>query len=487
MPTPDEVQIRAIRGVAQLAGRTVALRGITLVGTLVLARLLTPADFGAFAIVSSCVIFFAAIGDVGLGGAVIQQTGAPSRLELATVWTAQQLVAVALTAIAWLAAPLAGAAFGDLPADATLMIRALAVSLLFNSLRTLPAVLLERELRFGLLAAAEVGQALAYYGTSIALALAGAGVWSFVVAAVVQSAVGAVWLNLASGAWPGVSLDRAIVRRLFGFGVDFQLSLLVTWLRDGMVPFLGGLLASAATVGYLNFAWRIAQLVNSAEEVVGRIAFPAFSRLQHDRPRLQEALDQATLSTTFIVAPLQCWVAATAGLLVPLAFGPQWTPAIAVVQLVCLGTLARYPSRYLRQALFALGRSRAGLGLAAASLLVHVAAFVPGLALGGLIGAALAYVVATALTLMLFEISLRGLLTAVSRRYLVLLAAGLIAGVAAAIVVAWQPNLLGLGASALAAVAVYLAMIARAEPQAIASGRQLLAAVRSGAMARSSR
>ena len=288
MASPDQVQIRAIRGVAQLAGRTVALRGITLVGTIALARLLTPADFGAFAIVSACVIFFAAIGDVGLGGAVIQQTGAPSRRELATVWTAQQIVAVALTGIAWLAAPLVGAVFGDLPADATLMVRALALSLLFNSLRTLPAVLLERELRFGLLAAAEVGQALVYYGTSIGLALVGAGVWSFVVAAVAQSAAGAVMLNAASRSWPGVALDRVTVRRLAGFGIDFQLALLLTWLRDGMVPFLGGLLASAATVGYLNFAWRIAQLVNSAEEIVGRIAFPAFSRLQHDRPRLQD-------------------------------------------------------------------------------------------------------------------------------------------------------------------------------------------------------
>jgi PST family polysaccharide transporter len=342
-------------------------------------------------------------------------------------------------------------------------------------------VLLERELRFGPLAAAEIAQALVYYGTSIALALAGAGVWSFVVGAVAQSATGAVWLNVASGEWPGVALDRAIVRRLAGFGVDFQLSLFVTWLRDAMVPFLGGLLASAATVGYLNFAWRIAQLVNSAEEIVGRIAFPAFSRLQDDRPRLQEALEQATLSTTFIVAPLQCWVAATAGLLVPVAFGPQWTPAIAVVQLVCLGTLARYPSRYLRQALFAIGRSRAGLGLAVASLLVHVATFVPGLAIGGVVGAALAYVVATALTLTFFEVSLRGQLTAVSRRYLVLLVAGLIAGLAAAFVVAWQPNPLGLGASALAAAAVYLALIARAEPDAMASGRHLLDAIRSGA------
>ena len=191
------------------------------------------------------------------------------------------------------------------------------------------------------------------------------------------------------------------------------------------------------------------------------------------------ALEQATVEHHARRRPLQCWVAATAGLLVPIAFGPQWAPATTVVQLVCLGTLARSPSRYLRQALFALGRSRLGLGLATASLVIHVTTFVPGLAFGGLPGAGLAYVIATVLTLVLFEFSLRGLLTAVSRRYLLLLGAGLVAGFVAALVVAWQPNPLGLGASALAAAAVYLALVARAEPGAISGVRQLLEATRS--------
>ena len=395
----QEVGRRGTRGALQLAVRGLLLRILTFLGTLVLARILAPSDFGVFAIVSFVVSVWAMLGDLGLGAALVQQQEEPTARQLATAWTAQQAIALAAMAAIWLTAPALAALVPGLPGDAPWMLRVLSIGLLLSSLRTLPTVMLERELRFGPLAAAEIAQQVAYYAVAIGLAVAGCGAWSFVLAGVAQLGTGALVVNLIWRRMPSLALDRECLGRLIAFGFDFQLSVILAALRDSPLPAMAGLVLGTASAGMLQFASRIGLTVASIDEIVARIVFPALSRLQGRADDQARALNAATMLTALFMVPFQCLLAALAPLLVPLVFGDRWQPAVLPLQLICLGTLFRFPARYLRQTVFAEGDSRRGLIIAAACLLLAAIPVVPGLLIGGLPGISLGFLIGALLGL----------------------------------------------------------------------------------------
>ena len=388
----NELGRRGARAALQLAARSLAMRALTFVGTLVLARLLVPEDFGVFGIVSFVVSVCAALGDFGLGAALVQQAEEPTPEQQATAWTAQQGIALAAVALVWVAAPALAGTIAGLPSDAPWMLRVLSLGLLLSSLRTLPSVMMERELRFGPLATAEVLQQIAYYGLALALAFAGCRAWSFVIAGIGQLAVGAVVVNLVWRRRPHLGLHGHVLARLLGFGFDYQLSLLLMTLRDAPLPVLAGWVLGPISAGLMQFSTRIALTVASIDDVVARIAFPAFSRLQGRRDEQTRALELATLLTALFVVPVQCALAALAPQLVPLLFGTQWVGAVVPLQLLCVATLFRFPARYLRQTVFAEGASRLGLRIAFACLATAIAPVIPGLIWFGLPGAGAGFV-----------------------------------------------------------------------------------------------
>jgi PST family polysaccharide transporter len=395
---PERVASLGIRAVVQLIVRAIATRVITLVGTIALARLLTPEEFGVFAVVTFAVVLLTVIGDVGIGGALIQQAHSPTDRELATaltfqlaIWTAVVVFVFILAAILPLIAP-------DLPPSAAMLARLLGLSVWLNGLRAVPSVMLTRVLRFAPQAAMEVVQQLVYFGFAVALAASGFGVVSFGIAAVAQSVFATVALWLVFGHWPGLLFDLAIARRMWGFGLSYQIANALYWARDSVVAVFGGLAGGLPAIGFVQFGWRNGQFAISVEEIVARVAFPAFSRLQAD-PRLGRIAAAAIEAGFLSIAVIQGWLTATAPTLVPIVFSGKWVPAVVVFQLICIGSLAWGPVLILRALVYARGDSRLGLGLAAFNLAVVYVLFPVLTAALGLTGAGIAFAVSAVIAL----------------------------------------------------------------------------------------
>ena len=395
----QELGRRSSHAALQLAVRSLILRGLTFVGTIILARLLDPADFGVYGIVAFVISIWSAVGDFGLGASLVQQVETPTPAQLRTVWTTQQCIALAAVILIWLTARPATALITGLPSGTSLMLQVLSLGLLLSSLRTLPAVMMERDLRFGPLAAAEVLQQVTFYVVAVALAAAGAGAWAFVIGGVSQLAMGALVVNLAWRRRPSIGIDLACLRSMFGFGFAYQGSIIILTIRDAPLPALVGLLSGTVAAGLTQFAVRIAMTISTIDEMVARIAFPTFARLQGRPEKQAQALDTAILMTALIVVPAQCWIAAVAPVAVPLVFGSQWSEAVVPLQLICLGTLLRFPARYLRQAEFADGDKTRGLGMSMATTILALASFEIGLVGWGLQGAAAGFLIGAGLGL----------------------------------------------------------------------------------------
>jgi PST family polysaccharide transporter len=377
----------------QLIVRTTVIRLLALLGTAILGRILLPEDFGTFAVVTFLVNIVQPLAVFGLGPALIQQRERPTELEQSTVFTIQLGTALALTAVIWVLAPLARQVAPSLPADVDWMIRVAALMLPLVALRALPGAMMSRVLRFGPLAAIEVVQTIVYFVASVVLALAGAGAWAFILAAVAHTLAGTILVNLA---WRGrlrLAFDRSVARRMIGFGLPFQGTGLLISARDGLIPVFGGLAGGLAAIGFLNFGFRLGRLAGSVDEVIGRVAFPAFSRLQGDQARLQRALTVTLESTALMISGLLAWTIAVAPSLIPLVFSERWRPAIEVFQLISLATFALVPGNFVRGLAFASGHGRSMLYWSAATIGLLAIILPASLILFGVPGGGAAFVV----------------------------------------------------------------------------------------------
>ena len=384
---------RGRAAVIQLALRTGLLRIVSLVGTVLLARILAPADFGVFAVIVLLTSVLVPFGDLGLGATLIQRREPPTERDLATAFTAQQVMWLILLAIGWLAAPLIRLAGPDMPADAEWMIRVAAVAVYLNQLRSVPVSMMSRVLRFGPLAAIEVVMQIANAVVAVGLALAGAGAWSFVMALLAQFSLGTLLTYAAWGQRPHIGIDRVSLRNLLGFSVAFQATYILSLFREGLVPAFGGLAGGVSAIGYLNFGQRFGRLLGSVDEIVSRVAFPAFSRLQGDAQRRAQALVHVVETTALAFGFVLCWAIAVAPTLIEVAFSATWLPATPVFQLTAVAVLITLPATFLRIVAYSMGLARPMLIWTLIPIVVTFAVFPFLLITFGLVGGGIGFVV----------------------------------------------------------------------------------------------
>lgn len=162
----EEIEIalikkRSVEGIASLLLRMVFLQAVVFVASIFVSRFLTPFAFGVYGIVANFVLLFAFFSDIGLAAALIQKKEKITREDLTTTFTIQQFLVVGLVAFIILVLPLAQKFFG-FGNDGLWLGRALAFSLLLASLKSIPSVLLERQLKFNLLVIPEIVETLIF-------------------------------------------------------------------------------------------------------------------------------------------------------------------------------------------------------------------------------------------------------------------------------------------------------------------------------------
>ena len=441
--------------VLQLVVRTGIIRILSLVGTAILARILLPEDFGTFAVVTFLVNLVGPLADFGLAPALIQQDERPTQRQMSTVFLLQIGIASAFAGVVWVVAPLAHFIAPGLPADFDWMVRLAAVVLPLIAIRATPSAMMSRVLRFGPLAVIEVVQVGAYFATAVVLALNGAGAWSFIWALVVHTLVGAVLAHLA---WRGrltFEFSWQDARRIIGFGLPFQATGLLVSAREALVPVFGGLAGGLAGIGYLNFGFRLGRLAGSVDEVIGRVAFPVFSRLQGDVARLNRALSRTLEATALMVAVLLSWAIAVAPTLVPLVFSERWRPAVEVFQLVAAATFALVPASFVRGLAFATGAGRMMFWWSAVTIGFLVVTFPLSLIWFGVVGGGVAFAVYSVLQLACYVYATRRTISFPWAHMMRIYAIALAGAVASALVNSALGGVTGLLVSGLAFVLVF--------------------------------
>lgn len=341
---------------------------------MVLARLLTPEDFGLVAVSTALVYFLAIIQDGGLPQALVQRDELRPA-HVSTALTVNSLVSIVFTAGLLVGAPWIAAVLGQ--PDAALIIRVLTVNLLFGGLAAVPAAVLQRRLEFRSLALRKVASKAAGGTAALAVAIAGGGVWALVTQSIVQSVVGLAVLWWAIPDRPGFGLERRAFRELFSYG-SFQLgsSVLLAATERGDNFAISRVLGAAA-LGQYNIAYRVLDIL---QQLFGRalseVTMPVLSRRQTDR-RMHRRASLDLIGLTFsVAAPAFVGWALVADVALIVLFGEQWRPAVVVSQLLAAVGMQRVLVQNLGMAINSVGRAgttfRLQLLLAVTSFAVFV-------------------------------------------------------------------------------------------------------------------
>ncbi len=302
---------------------------------IILARILSPSTIGVFNIANSILAFFSYFSDIGLAAAIIQKKEL-SEEDLKTTFTIQEILSLLISLIVFLAAE-ALAKFYGLDLSSVWLIRALALGFFLTSLKVLPSVLLERELNFGKLVFVEIMETTAFSGALIWFSYQNFGVNAFSFSVLAQSLVGVILIYLIAPWRVRLGFSKEAAKSLLNFGVPFQLNSMLALLKDRLVPLVIARMVGPTGVGYITWAQNLAFMPLEIMNIMTRITFPAFSRLQDDKQALKHTLEKSLFFTSLFLYPLLFGLLAVSPSLVKYVVSSKWQPALPLIYLFALG------------------------------------------------------------------------------------------------------------------------------------------------------
>lgn len=327
----------AARGAAWSYATFLVSKGLALVSTLVLARILAPEEFGLIALALVFMGYLDIVNDFGIISAVIWRGGDVERTAR-VAFGLTLAVGAALSGASLVAAPVV-AGFYDEPRLAGLL-RVLSATFLLASFGSVQDALLRRAMAFRRRFVAEAVKAGVKAAVTVGLATAGFGAWSVVHGQLAGVTVGAVAYWLLVGWKPSFTFDRRLARGLMGYGSQLTLLGLLAMAVSSVDQIAIGRRLGAAELGFYAVAFRLpGLLVLNSCSVLSQALFPAFARVRDGEGSMQGALLRAVQALAALTVPLGLGIALVAPDLVSVLFGERWEPATPVMRLLAVHTV----------------------------------------------------------------------------------------------------------------------------------------------------
>lgn len=307
-------------------------RSLGLVSTLILARLLSPQDFGLVAMALSFIFMAELLTSFGFDVALIQNQTASDRL-YHTAWTCNVLVGVAIF-LMMLAAAAPIAAFYAEPA-VFWVVCSLALGPLIGGCENIGVVAFRKELQFRSEFAFQISRKLVGFAVTVPLAFWTRSYWALVAGILASKAAGTVISYLAHPFRPRLSISGA--KSLFSFSKWLLLTNVLAFLKTRATDFIIGRSHGAATLGLYNVAYEFANLPTSELGApINRALLPGFSQIARDPGKLHSAYVNAISLLALFALPAAVGIYAVAGYLVPVALGPKWAAAVPLIQILAI-------------------------------------------------------------------------------------------------------------------------------------------------------
>lgn len=347
---------KAVKGVVWSALQKYSTMLIQFISGIILARLLTPYDYGCIGMLLIFVVLSESFIDGGFGSALIQKKR-PTQEDYSTIFFWNLGMAVLLYIILYFSAP-AIARFYDIPLLCDVL-RVQGIILFIYAFNIVQRNQLQKNLNFKVLSVVTILTSLTALSVTIVMAYHGFGVWALVAQNMLTALIPALvfWFYVR---WrPQLTFSLQSFRELFSFGFYMFLTNLLNQFGHQVQGLLIGRFYNAATMGYYSKANATERLAStSISKVMSQVTYPLYAEMQDDKAALGNAIKKITLTLSYITFPLMFILLLCAKPLFILLYSDRWADSVPYFQVLCIAGLAYSLQSVNYQSVAAIGKSR---------------------------------------------------------------------------------------------------------------------------------
>lgn len=386
----NDLKKKAASGMVWTALQKYSTMIISFISGIILARLLTPFDYGCIGMLSIFMVLARTFIDGGFASALIQKKN-PSKEDYSTIFFWNLSVSVVMYATLYLTAP-AIARFYDIPILSSVL-RVQALVLFVNAFTLVQSNQLRKKLNFKLIAIVTVITSLISLAVTILMAYKGFGVWALVSSNLISATIPAVvyWLYVK---WrPVMTFSWKSFEELFSFGFYMFLTHLVNNFGSQLQGLLIGKVYNPATMGYYSKAHGTEKLASqSISSVMTQVTYPLYAQVQDDKVALANMIKRLTSTLAFVTFPLMFILLLLAKPIFVLLYSDRWLQSVPYFQVLCVSGLAVCLQAVNLQSISAIGKSGTMFLWTLLKRCVGIGLIVGGLAYWGMKGLLIGFV-----------------------------------------------------------------------------------------------
>lgn len=331
---------KTLKGIGWSFVDDAANQGIRFIVGLVLARLLTPYDFGIVGIALIFVAIFEDISDGGFSNALIQKKD-PTPTDYSTAFVVNLSFSTFLYTLLFFLAPLIADFFNN--PNLVLLTRVISIIIVIDAMMFVPKTRLTKNLNFKIQTKISITASVISGVAGIAYALLGGGVWALVAQQTVRHLVNTSLLWFVNRHYFSVYFSKQSFVSMFSFGSKILLSELINSIYRQLYQIVIGKFYTPATLGQFTRAQQFGSLFSKTfTKVVQKVSYPVLSNIQNENDRLLAAYRTLIMYTMFISFASMLMLAAVAKPLIIFLIGEKWLPSVLFLQILCF-SLMLYP------------------------------------------------------------------------------------------------------------------------------------------------
>ncbi|HOW50661.1 MAG TPA: lipopolysaccharide biosynthesis protein [bacterium] len=339
MPT-SSLKGKTVSGVTWAAVEKWGQQIIQFIITIIIARILSPADYGIVGILTVFLMFSNVLIDSGFGAALIQRKEV-TETDYSTVFYFNLFISIACYGLLYLAAPAIARFFNE--PQLVPIARVLGTTIVINSFALIQMTILQKRLEFKPQAYVALAAVIVSGAVGVAMAYRGFGLWALVGQSIVSAVVQALLYWVFSAWRPLFVFSRTSISSLFGFSSNLLASSLLNVVFRSIIPVLIGKYYSTRDLGFYTQSKRFNDLPSvNTTLIVQKVSYATLATIQDDDARLKAAYRRIIQSVAFIVFPAMLILAATARPAILLLLTAKWEPSVIYLQILAFGGML-YP------------------------------------------------------------------------------------------------------------------------------------------------
>jgi len=336
----ESLKEKTIHGMSWSMVDNLASSGISFLVGIVLARLLSPAEFGILGMIAVFIALSNSIVDSGFSNALIRKNDAKD-IDYNTVFYFNLLLGIILYVVLYLSAPAISRFFREpilIPVT-----RVMGITMLINAFAIIQRTLLIKKIDFKTQTNISLIASIVSGVIGIGMAFAGMGVWSLVGQQISRQLLNSIFLWAFNSWRPAKEFSIQSFKELFEFGSKLLLSGLIDTVYRNIYYLIIGKFYSAVQLGQYTRADQFNTVFSSnLTSVVQRVSYPVLSSIQDDEDRLKKAYQRVIKTTMLVTFACMLGLAAVAKSLILILIGEKWLPAVAFLQIICFAGML-YP------------------------------------------------------------------------------------------------------------------------------------------------